>query len=420
VVLAALNISGTLIEKVLALSDQIEAEVIRIRRDIHKRPELSFKEERTARLVADQLRLMGVNVTEGIAGNGVMGIIEGRSAGKTISLRADMDALPLQENSGLTFASVNAGVMHACGHDFHTANLLGVAYILSNLRQEWDGTIKLIFQTGEENGGGAREMIKEGILENPRVDALVGMHVLPAPMGRLSLGHGAGTAFSDRITLTVKGKKAHTSKPHEGVDAIVIAAQVINALQTVLTRQIDPAEPATFSFGKINGGTASNIVPDFVEVVGTMRCISLAIRETVKASITKMATSIAAGMGGECEVAFREGYPAVVNDERLTNIVKDVACSLYGQIGRRAPDVISGPVQELIRIDGPRLAAEDFGFYSQKVPSCLYWVGIGSLMSLHSSDFTINEDIAKITLPLMAATALAILLGQNLNLWSNI
>jgi amidohydrolase len=408
-VLVAFNVGSCLIDKVLALSDGIEAEVIRIRRDIHKHPELSFKEERTARLVADKLRLMGVRVTEGIAGNGVIGIIEGRNAGKTVALRADMDALPLQENSGLAFESDNPGVMHACGHDFHTANLLGVAHILSNLRQEWDGTLKLIFQTGEENGGGAREMIKEGILENPQVEALVGMHVLPAPMGRLSLGCGASTAYSDRITLTVQGKRAHTSKPQEGVDAIVIAAQVINALQTVLTRQIDPTDMATFSLGKINGGTASNIVPDFVEIVGTMRCLSLDIRERIQVSILKIAASIAAGMGGACEVAFREGYPAVVNDERLTNIVKDVAHALYGKIGERTPSVISGHAQELIKIDGPRLAAEDFGFYSQKVPSCLYWLGTGSLISLHSSDFTINEDIAKIALPLMSVTALAIL-----------
>jgi amidohydrolase len=409
----ALNADGALIEKILALSGQIEAEVIRMRRDIHKHPELSFKEERTACLVADRLRLMGVKVIEGIAGNGVMGIIEGRGSGKTVALRADMDALPLQENSGLAYESVYPGVMHACGHDFHTANLLGVAYVLSNLRQEWAGTLKLVFQTGEENGGGAREMIKEGILENPRVEALIGMHVLPAPMGYLSLGYGANTAFSDRITLTVRGKKAHTSKPQEGVDAIVIAAQIINALQTVLTRQIDPTEAATFSFGKIHGGTASNIVPDFVEIVGMMRCVSLDIRETIQTSIVKIASSIAAGMGGECEAVFRDGYPAVVNDERLTNIVKDVACSLYDEIGRRTLDVISGPIQEMIKIDGPRLAAEDFGFYSQTTPSCLYWVGIGSLIPLHSSEFTINEDIAKITLPLMSATALALLQGKH-------
>jgi amidohydrolase len=407
--LVALNVGGTLIDKVLTLSDQIEAEVIRIRRDIHKNPELSFKEERTARLVADRLKLMGVSVTEGIAGNGVVGIIEGRNAGKTVALRADMDALPLQENSGVAFRSINTGVMHACGHDFHTANLLGVAYVLSNLRQEWDGTLKLIFQTGEENGGGAREMIKEGILENPRVEAMIGMHVLPAPMGHLSLGYGASTAYSDRITLTVKGKKAHTSKPQEGVDAIVIAAQVINALQTVLTRQIDPTETATFSLGKIHGGTATNIVPDFVEIVGMMRCLSLSIRETIQTNIAKIASSIAAGMGGECEVAFREGYPAVVNDEKLTNIVKDVACSLYGKIEGRTPVAISGPVQEMIKIDSPRLAAEDFGFYSQKVPSCLYWLGTGSSIPLHSSDFTLNEDIAKVALPLLSLAALAIL-----------
>jgi amidohydrolase len=399
--------------QVFAVSSQMEAEVIRIRRDIHKHPELSFREERTARLVVDQLRLMGIHVIEGIAGNGVMGIIEGRSAGKTIALRADMDALPLQENSGLEFASVNPGMMHACGHDFHTANLLGVAHVLSSLRQEWDGTVKLIFQTGEESGGGAREMIKEGILENPQVEALVGMHLLPGPLGYLSLGYGANTAYSDRITLTIKGKKAHTSKPQEGIDAIVIAAHIISALQTVLTKHIDPTEPATFSFGKINGGTAPNIVPDLVEIVGMMRCFSLDIRETIQARIVQIASSIAAGMGGECDVVFRDGYPAVVNDARLTDLVKDVAYSLYNEIGKRTPNVIPGFAQETIKVEGPRLAAEDFGFYSQKTASCLYWAGTGCSIPLHSSDFTINEDIVKITLPLMSATALALLQGES-------
>jgi amidohydrolase len=398
--------------KVLELSDQVQAEVIQNRRDIHKHPELSFKEERTARLVAKRLGLMGVKVTEGIAGTGITGIIEGRSGGKTVALRADMDALPLQENTGLSFQSVNSDVMHACGHDFHTANLLGVAYILSKLRQEWDGTIKLVFQTGEENGGGAREMIKEGILENPKVDAVIGMHVLPAPLGVLSLGYGATTAYSGRVTLKVKGKKAHTSKPQEGVDAIVIAAQIVNALQTILTRQIDPLETATFSLGQINGGVAPNIVPDLVEIVGMMRCFSLDVQQVIKSNIVKIASSIAAGMGGECEVAFRDGYPAVINDERLTNVVKDAAHFAYGELGARIPEVLTGFGQELIQIDGPRLAAEDFGFYSAKVPSCLYWVGIGSSIPLHSPEFTINEEVAKITLPLMAVSALSILRGE--------
>jgi amidohydrolase len=407
----ALNERRALTDKALALSAQFVAEAIQIRRDIHKHPELSFKEERTARLVADTLGRMGIRVAKGIAGNGVLGIIEGRNSGKTVALRADMDALPIQEKTGLAFESVNPGVMHACGHDFHTANLLGVAHVLSSLRNEWNGTLKLIFQTGEENGGGAREMIKEGILENPKVEAMVGMHVLPAPMGYLSLGYGASTAYSDKITITLKGKQAHVSKPQEGADAIVIAAQVINALQALLTRQIDPTEAATFSFGKINGGTAPNIIPDFVEIVGTMRCLSVHTRETIKARMARIAASIAAGMGGECEVAFREGYPAVVNDRELTDVVRAVAGSLYDEIEKKNPGVISGPAQEIIKIDKPRLASEDFGFYSEKVPSCLYWVGIGSLISLHSSDFTINEDIAKITIPLMSLTALSVLFG---------
>jgi amidohydrolase len=400
---------SVLLDKLLVLSNQIETEVIQIRRDIHKHPELSFKEERTARLVADRLKQMNVKVIEGIAGNGVMGIIEGRRAGKTVALRADMDALPLQENSGLEFESKNPGVMHACGHDFHTANLLGVAHILSALRQEWEGTVKLIFQIGEENGGGAREMIKEGILENPRVEAMIGMHMLPAPIGYLSLGYGAITSYSDRITLAVKGKKAHTSKPQDGVDAIAIAAQIINALQNVLTKQIDPMEAATFSFGKIQGGTAPNIVADFVEIAGMLRCFSLDIRETIQSNIIKIASSIAIGMGGECEISFTDGYPAVVNDERLTTLVKEVAHSLYGEINKKAPTLISSPLTEIIKIDAPRLAAEDFGFYAQSVPSCLYWMGTGSLLPLHSSEFTINEAAAKITLPLMAAAALALL-----------
>lgn len=391
--------------RIQTLSDQVFDEVVAIRRNIHQNPELSFKETRTSALVAGKLEEYGLAVTRGIAGTGVVGIINGKTPGKTIALRADMDALPLQEETDLPFKSLVGGVMHACGHDFHTANLLGVAKILSRLRDDISGTVKLIFQPGEESGGGGREMVKEGVLDNPQVDAILAVHVLPAPLGYLSLGYGPTTAFSDKITLRVKGKKAHASTPQEGVDAIVIAAQIITALQSVISRQVDPLDAATFSLGQINGGTAPNIMPDLVEIVGTMRTLQSDTRERIKNSIEQIASSMAAGMGGVCEVAYREGYPSVINDKSMTDLIKDVSAQVYETI-RKSEGLLSLPTADLIQFDKPRLAAEDFGFYAHRVPACLAWIGIGGDVPLHSPLFSPDENAFKLTLNILSGAAI--------------
>ena len=387
------------------LSDQVFDEVVAIRRNIHQNPELSFREARTAALVAGKLEEYGLAVTRGIVGTGVVGVLNGKNPGKTIALRADMDALPLQEETGLPFKSHVDGVMHACGHDFHTANLLGAAKILSQLRDDIAGTVKFIFQPGEESGGGGREMVKEGGLDNPKVDAILAIHVLPAPLGYLSLGYGPTTAFSDKITLLVKGKKTHASTPQEGVDALVIAAQIVTALQTVVSRQVDPLDAATFSLGQINGGTAPNIMPDLVEMVGTMRTLHGDTRERIKNSIEKIASSIAAGMGGACEVVCREGYPSVINDKAMTDLIKDVAAQVYDMV-RNAEGLLSSPTADLIKFDKPRLASEDFGFYAHRVPACLAWIGVGGDVPLHSPYFSPDENAFKLTLNILSGAAI--------------
>lgn len=389
---------------VTQLADRAEGEVIKIRRDLHMHPELSFQETRTAAVVADELIRLGLEVSRGWAKTGVVGLLHGRRPGRTIALRADMDALPLQEETDLPYKSVHAGVMHACGHDCHTANLLGVAMILAQLRDEFDGTVKFIFQPGEENGGGGREMVKAGVLTQPDVDGIIGLHLWTEPVGYLGFRYGPCTAYSDKITLRIKGKKAHTSTPQRGVDAIVIAGYIITALQSVISRQLDPLEAATFSLGQISGGSAPNIVPDAVEIVGMMRCLTGTARETLKSNIANMARDIAASMGGACEFAFREGYPAVVNDEQMTDLVRTTAREMAAH---QAADADRPPLT--VKMDQPRLGAEDFGFYSHKVPASFFWVGCGSTASTHSATFLVDERVFKITMPLMAAAALRFL-----------
>ncbi|MCM1989970.1 M20 metallopeptidase family protein [Oceanirhabdus seepicola] len=395
-------------DKIMNLANKYEEDVIKIRRDIHMHPELSFQEVRTSEIVAKKLEELGIEVQREIGKTGVVGILKGRNPEKVIALRADMDALPLQEINDLPFKSINDGIMHACGHDCHTANLLGVAMILSELKDELTGTVKFIFQPAEENGGGGREMVKEGVLENPKVDAILGLHVGSMPLGVVGMGYGAISAYSDKFTLRVKGKKAHTSMPQQGVDAIVIAANIITALQSILSRQISPFETATFSLGQINGGTAPNIVPDMIEIVGMMRCVSKEARETIKTKIEKISKSVAEGMDGDCEFIFKEGYPSVINDKELTDLVKETTCERYeaikDKIGLNVPQNFD--IKNLIKvIDKPMLGSEDFGFYAQKIPASFIFVGSGDSAPPHNSKFMVDEKVFKLTLNILASAA---------------
>lgn len=399
-------------DKIQELVRKHEKEVIEIRRDIHMHPELSFQETRTAALVVKKLRELGLEVKTGIAKTGVVGILKGKNPGKTVALRADMDALPLEEQTDLPFKSVNNGVMHACGHDCHTANLLGVAMILSELKDELKGTVKFVFQPAEEKGCGGGLMVNEGVLENPKVDAAFGLHVGAAPFGTIRFTYGPMTAFTDTYTLRVKGQKAHTSMPQKGIDAILIAAHIITTLQSILTRYIDPTEPATFSLSKIIGGTAANIVPDLVEVQGCMRCTSKETRKIIIAKMKEISHSVAESMGGDCEFILDPGYTAVFNEKKVTDLFKETVLERYENIKYDlgldiTPDFDINNL--ILNVDKPSLGGEDFGFFAQQVPSCFFFIGSGDSAPQHHSKFMVDEKVFKIGLNLLASVAVKFL-----------
>lgn len=393
------------LERIKVLSEKYKKRVVELRREIHSNPELSFQEFNTSLLVKKELEALGLEVQDNIAKTGVVAILKGKTLGKTILLRADMDALPLQEEAEVEYKSKNNGVMHACGHDYHTANLLGVAMILNEMKDEFQGTVKFVFQPAEENGGGGRSMVNEGVLENPKVDAAIALHVMPELEGKISLAYGAASAYSDAFTLKIFGKKAHTSKPQDGVDAIVIAGHIIVALQSILTRNIDPFAVSTFSLGKISGGNAPNIVPDYVEINGMMRNLDKEARATLITNIERVSKGIAEAMGGEFEFYFKEGYPSVVNDKEVVDIVKKSVEEYYTTISPKEN------LNDYLALGTkPMLGAEDFGFFAQKVPSCFFIVGAGDFAPSHNPYFQINdEEIATTTLSIMIESALKFL-----------
>lgn len=399
-------------DKIKQLAKKHEKEVIEIRRDIHMHPELSFQETRTAAVVAEKLKELGLEVETGIAKTGVVGILKGKNPGKTVALRADMDALPLDEQTDLPFESVNKGVMHACGHDCHTANLLGVAMILSELKDELNGTVKFVFQPAEEKGGGGGVMVREGVLENPKVDAAFGLHVGAFPFGVVGVKYGPVSAWTDTYTLRVKGKKAHTAMLQKGIDAVLISAHIITTLQSILTRYVDPTETATFSLSKINGGTAANIVPDLVEIQGCMRCVSKETREIILTKMEEISRSVAEGMGGECEFILDPGYPAVVNEKKTTDLFKEVVMERYENIKDEIGFDATTPfdVNKLvISPEQPSLGGEDFGFFAQQVPSCFFFIGSGDSAPQHHSKFMVDEKVFKIGLNFLASVAVKFL-----------
>lgn len=390
------------IEKIKSLSEKYKNKVIELRRTIHANPELSFQEYKTSELVKKELLSLGLEVKDNIAKTGVTAVLRGKGEGKTLLLRADMDALPLQEEAPVDYISKNPGVMHACGHDFHTANLLGVAMILNEMKDDFSGTVKFVFQPAEENGGGGRSMVNEGVLENPKVDAAMALHVMPELEGIVSLRYGASSAYSDGFTLKIHGKKAHTSKPQDGVDAILIAGHIIVALQSILTRNIDPFAISTFSLGKISGGSAPNIVPDYVEINGMMRNLDKTARQTLIENIEKISKSITESMGGSLEFLFKEGYPSVVNDTEMVDLVNNSAREYYSSI------YPNENIDKFINLGTkPMLGAEDFGFFAQKVPSCFFIVGSGNYAPSHNSCFQINDEkITTTTLSVMVNSAI--------------
>lgn len=394
------------ISRILEITNKYEDEIIANRRKIHENPELAFEEYETSIFVKSELAKYGIEIQEGTRGTGVIGILEGKRAGKVLLLRGDMDALPVEEATDLEFKSKNKGVMHACGHDVHTANLLGVAKILSELKDEFTGTVKFVFQPAEESGGGGRKMVADGVLENPKVDAAIALHIMPDEEGFITISDKNITSYSDSFTIDVKGKKAHTSKPQQGVDAINIAANIVVALNSILSKNIDPFEVGTFSIGKINGGDAINIVADNVELRGMMRTTSEDGRNIIRTKIEEISKGIARTYGGECSFKFIEGYPSVYNDERLTSMIKNEFIENYSVMMNDIDSKRANRTDLINKERDTMLGAEDFGFFAQNVPSCFYMVGTGHYAPAHNPNFFVNEDYIKLCTRTMLIAAL--------------
>ena len=377
------------------------ADVISMRRHLHKHPELSYEEVETGKYIAAKLKEYGIPHTHGVAENGVVALIEGQNPGKkTIALRADFDALPILEANDVVYKSTKPGVMHACGHDAHTSSLLGAAKILNNLKTDFEGTIKLIFQPAEEKTpGGASIMIKEGVLENPTPLSIIGQHVHPPlEAGKVGLKGGIYMASSDEIYLTIRGKGGHGAMPQECVDTILIAAHVITALQQIVSRNADPSVPTVLTLGKINStGGATNVIPDEVKIEGTFRTLNETWRAEAQRRMKKIAEGVAEAMGGECIFKVEKGYPVLFNDEMLTKKVKDFMIEYAGK-----ENVVDLPM---------RMTSEDFAYYSQAMPACFYRLGTGNkargiTSGLHTDTFDIEESSLELSIGLLAWLAI--------------
>ncbi|MCR3956827.1 MAG: amidohydrolase [Gudongella sp.] len=388
-----------MIAKVLKLTNEYEKETLELRRKIHQNPELSHEEYQTSRLVAEYLSEIDGKL-DFIGETGVLFTMEGKKTPaqgqryKTILLRADMDALPIEEQVESEFRSRNKGIMHACGHDVHTANLVTVAKVMSRMRSEWSGTVKFLFQPGEERGAGARRMIEGGVLSNPDVDLAMALHIMPMDKGLVHLNKGIITACSDGFTLTIRGKSAHSRKPQQGIDAINIAGHIIVALHSIQSRNLDPFSTATFSLGKVSGGNASNVIADMVQLKGIIRSLDAGSREVIRDQIEKISSGIAKAFGGECKCVFKEGYPSVNNSKEAAGIVGVLLNDTYNELVGDIDPGITGEtsLEGRVVLDAkPVMAAEDFGFISERVESLYYKVGTGEYGPGHSPTFDVDE-----------------------------
>lgn len=388
----------TVFKKIKELSALYHDEVVEIRRHLHKNPELSFEEFQTSEFIQQKLTEYGIGFIAGYIKTGIVAIIEGiESTGKCIALRADMDALPIQETNNKDYCSLNDGVMHACGHDFHMASLLGVAKILNETRSDWSGTVKLIFQPGEETlPGGASLMIKEGVLKNPNVDLILGQHVSPELLsGTVGIKEGLFMASADEIYLTVNGVGGHAAIPQNNINPLKIAAQIISALYD----KFDPIDNTILSLGAIEGGTLGNIVPEAVKLKGTFRAMDEIWRKEAHKEISEICNTIAQNHGGSCNLNIKIGYPFLKNDNSLTSFCIKQAKQILG-------------VDSVIDIP-KRMTAEDFAFYSHHVPACFYRIGVGlegePQRKLHNSNFDVEEKSFLTSVDLMSALTVSLL-----------
>ncbi|HUX83906.1 MAG TPA: M20 family metallopeptidase [Chitinophagaceae bacterium] len=371
-------------------------EFIGIRRHLHAHPELSFQEHQTSAFIQEKLRSWGIPFRTGFAGTGVVGLLQGNDpASRIVALRADMDALPISEANDILYKSTEPGVMHACGHDVHTSCVLGAAKILQELRGSWNGTVKLIFQPGEEKApGGASLMIRDGALLDPRPSAILGLHVQPdLETGNLGFRAGKYMASADEIYITLRGKGGHAAAPHLTTDLILAASRIVVALQQVISRNRDPFSPSVLSICAINGGHTTNVIPSELKMMGTFRAMDEDWRAKAHELIRGLVTSIAGEMGAEAGILIPPGYPCLYNDEKLTSRARDLATGFLGEAR-----VLDTPM---------RMGSEDFAFYSREIPACFFRLGTGNQEAgtgsgVHTPTFNIDERAIPIGMGAMA------------------
>jgi amidohydrolase len=379
------------------LPPELVAETIAIRRDIHAHPELAFAEHRTAALVAAKLRALGLEVHEEIGGTGVVGLLSGTKPGPTIMLRADMDALPMPEESTVPFASQNPGVMHACGHDAHVAMLLGAAAVLRERAGELRGRVAFVFQPAEEGGGGAPAMLADGLIERFAIERAYGIHIgCILPTGVIGLRSGPMMAAVDQFDLVVEGLGGHGAMPHRSVDPVVVAADVVTSLQRVVSREVDPVEPAVVTIGAINGGTTYNVIPPRVALKGTVRSFSAATRDAMEGRIRRIAEHTCAAANATCRLDWQTSYPVTENDPAEAEFVRETLVASLG----------ADRVVEM----APIMGSEDFSYFAQRVPACFMFLGAGDdahAFPNHHPAFDIDEHAMQTGIRAHVAIALA-------------
>lgn len=379
---------------VAELVKEYRGAVVDIRRQIHSKPELAFEEEETGRLVAAVLDDLGIPAHRGIAQTGVVGVLSGGNPGPTIAIRADMDALPITERTGLPFQSGTSGLMHACGHDGHVAIALGTAMVLSRLRQHLKGNVKFIFQPAEERLAGAAPMIEQGVLDSPKVDSIFAIHLWPdVPFGHLGVNYGVAMAGCDRFSIYFAGKGGHGANPHLGIDTVTASSLGVLSLQTVVSREIDPVVPAVLSIGTIRGGTAFNTIADKVELHGTVRAVNQSVSDFICKAVKQKLDGVALATGTQCDLSYVHCCPALVNDQSAAGRAHETAGRMLGDDGVHV-------------LHAPSMIAEDFACYLDHVPGAMLFLGIGpkageadgcaTCYPLHHPEFGFDEEILSV------------------------
>lgn len=386
----------------LKLAENMKDELINIRRDFHMHPELGYEEHRTSDKIKEFLQREGIEYIE-TAGTGVCGIIKGKGNGtKTIGIRGDIDALPLEDKKACSYCSTIKGKMHACGHDAHTTILLGVAKILNSIKDRLNGNVKLFFEPAEETTGGASVMIKEGVLQNPKVDNVIGLHVEEnLEVGKIGVKMGVVNAASNPFTIKIKGKGAHGARPHTGIDPIVIGSSVVLALQNIISRELPPTDPAVLTIGSFHGGTAQNIIPEDVTISGIIRTMKTEHRAYVKKRLVEVVEGIVHSMRGECDIEIEESYPCLYNDDKTVKVLLN-----------SAEQVISK--ENIKMLESPSMGVESFAYFSMERPSVFYYLGCGNeskgiVHPAHGSLFDIDEDCLPIGVAIQCKTAYELL-----------